>query len=238
MSAKTPPVKAQPEVIFFDAAGTLIRLAEPVGRHYARIARRHGLDVAEEDCERAFRAAWKARPSRPASPGPRPEDDRPWWRRLALEVITAAGPPPANFDAGAWFDDLYEHFEQPGVWRLFDDVAPALARLGTRHRLAVISNFDGRLRRILDDLGVLGAFEHLIISSEAGCEKPDPAIFQKAAAALRAQPSACLHVGDDPACDWHGAQAAAFSIFALERPARTLAEVLPATQAAASGKSV
>ena len=31
--------------VFFDAAGTLLEVAEPVGKTYARFARRHGLAV-------------------------------------------------------------------------------------------------------------------------------------------------------------------------------------------------
>ena len=47
------------------------------------------------------------------------------------------------------------------------------------YRLAVISNFDKRLRRVLEDLGIAGRFERIFISSEIGCEKPDPEIFRR-----------------------------------------------------------
>ena len=48
-------VKGEAEVIFFDAAGTLIRLARPVGWHYAEVARRHGLNADQQRMESAFR---------------------------------------------------------------------------------------------------------------------------------------------------------------------------------------
>lgn len=48
--------------LFFDAAGTLIRPAQPVGLTYAHFAALHGIQVEPEVFMRAFRAAWKANP--------------------------------------------------------------------------------------------------------------------------------------------------------------------------------
>ncbi len=48
--------------VFFDAAGTLIRLREPVGEAYARIAARHGIEVDPQSVETAFLQAWKTTP--------------------------------------------------------------------------------------------------------------------------------------------------------------------------------
>ena len=116
MNAGVGQVKGEADVIFFDAAGTLIHLARPVGWHYALIARKHGLKVDEAPMESAFREAWRARPARPPSTGPREDDDRPWWRALALDVLRAASPSTCNIDGEAWFAELYTHFAQPGVW--------------------------------------------------------------------------------------------------------------------------
>ena len=114
-------------------------------------------------------------------------------------------PAAAEFDTQAWFDELYMHFAQPGVWLLYADARRCLDRLQGRHRLAVISNFDGRLRRVLDDLGVSARFKGLFISSELGCEKPDRAIFRQALEFMNAEPARCIHAGDDPERDWAGA---------------------------------
>lgn len=219
------PVKGTPEVIFFDAAGTLIRLARPVGWHYAETAREHGLPVEEHRLEDAFRAVWKSLPRRPPQPAPREDDDRPWWRRVALETLRRAASPPATFDDAAWFESLYDRFARPGVWLLHEDVLPCLNHLAGRARLAVLSNFDGRLRPILSDLGVSGRFEHLFISSEIGAEKPSIAIFQRALETMKAEPSDCLHVGDDEENDEAGARAAGLSTLLVRRPGTTLHQV-------------
>lgn len=220
MDAEVGKVKG--EAIFFDAAGTLIGLARPAGWHYALIARRHGLPADEARMESAFRKVWKERPLRAASPGPRLEDDRPWWRALALDVLHTAEPSAAEIDENAWFDELYGHFAEPGVWILYDDAARCLDRLNGRYRLAVVSNFDRRLLRVLEELGLGGKFERVFISSEIGCEKPAPAIFRRALDAMNLEPMRCLHVGDDPERDWAGAAAAGIPVFRVRRPAVTL----------------
>jgi putative hydrolase of the HAD superfamily len=222
MDAETLKVKGEAEVIFFDAAGTLIRLERPVGWHYAEIARKHGLDADEIRMESAFREAWKSQAFRPASSGAREEDDRPWWRALAINALRAAAPRAARIDEDAWFEDLYARFAQPGVWVLYDDANRCLDRLAERFRLAVISNFDRRLRRILEDLGVASRFEQLFISSEIGCEKPHPGIFRQALDGMGVEAGRCLHVGDDPERDWAGAAAAGMTVFEVRRPEITL----------------
>lgn len=222
MNAELWQVKGEARVIFFDAAGTLIRLARPVGWHYAKIAQKHGLQGDQARLESAFRDVRKTRPLRPGSGGPREADDRPWWRALALDVLHAAFPLAKAIDEDAWFDELYAHFAEPGVWVLYADAIRCLDRLAGKFRLAVISNFDGRLRRVLEDLGVAGRFERLFISSEIGCEKPDPEIFQRALNVMNVKAGHCIHAGDDPQCDWAGAAAAGIAVFRVRRPGVTL----------------
>ena len=55
-----------------------------------------------------------------------------------------------------------------------------LEQLRPRFQLAVISNFDGRLRFILQHLGISNYFGYISISSELGADKPDPEIFRRA----------------------------------------------------------
>jgi putative hydrolase of the HAD superfamily len=215
-------VKREAEVIFFDAAGTLLRLERPVGWHYAAITRKHGLPADEMRMERAFREIWRKRPSRAASLGARADDDRPWWRELALEVLGAAVSSANKIDKDAWFEDLYAHFAKPGIWVLYGDAKRCLDRLGDQFRLAIISNFDRRLRGILEDLELGSRFEQVFISSELGCEKPDVRIFQRALALMHVEAPRCLHVGDDPELDWAGASAAGIGVFKVRRPDITL----------------
>ena len=54
----------------------------------------------------------------------------------------------------ALFAELYEHYGQASAWRLHDDTRENLHRLSGRFRLLVLSNFDRRLRRILEGLDI------------------------------------------------------------------------------------
>ncbi|HEY6676478.1 MAG TPA: HAD-IA family hydrolase, partial [Terrimicrobium sp.] len=84
-----------------------------------------------------------------------------------------------------------------------------------------------RLRRVLDNLGVLAKFESLFISSELGCEKPARAIFRKALESMNTEPGKCIHAGDDPERDWAGAVAVGLRVFRVKRPSVTLDALQP-----------
>lgn len=227
MDGNLTEVKAQPDVIFFDAAGTLIHLNQPVGWHYSEVAGRHGLEVSPEVINAAFQTVWKEQKERTASSGPREQDDKFWWKGLAIKTLDRSTGVPSSFDRDAWFEEVYDRFEQPGIWGLYDDARRCLDRHRGKVRMAVISNFDRRLRRILAHLDVERYFEHLIISSEVGCDKPDQGIYLRGLATMAVKAEQCLHVGDDPEKDWAGAATAGLRVFRLERPLVTLDDLSP-----------
>lgn len=210
-------------VVFFDAAGTLFHLPRGVGWHYAEVARRHGTELDEAALNRAFRSIWKTTPAPLETRMPR-ADDREWWRALVSRVLDAGGA-GGKLDRAAYFDELWDEFVKPGVWELFPETREVLGALRGRVRLGVISNFDGRLRRILALLGISEFFEDLVISSEVGSEKPSPHIFGEAVRRFGIAPHEALHVGDEPEADWRGARDAGLQVFELRRPGRTLREL-------------
>ncbi len=208
--------------LFFDAAGTLIHIPRGVGWHYADVARRHGVNEEPAAWERAFRAAWSAAPPRETTRRPRPDDDRGWWRQLVESVLDALR---IECDRDALFADMYARFAEPGVWELFPEAELVLQQLRSRYQLAVVSNFDRRLRRVLADLGVAHFFREIVLSSEIGADKPDPHIFEHALDLLGAAPGEVLHIGDDPIRDWQGAEKSGLQVFRLRRPANSLRDL-------------
>ena len=90
----------------------------------------------------------------------------------------------------------------------------------------MISNFDGRLRFILQHLGISKYFAHVFISSELGADKPDPEIFRRALKLIDLKPSEVLHAGDDPERDWEAASAAGLLVFRLDRRGNSLRDLL------------
>ncbi|MBE2287896.1 MAG: HAD-IA family hydrolase [Prosthecobacter sp.] len=221
--------------LFFDATGTLIRPAFPVGGTYALFAGRHGMHVAEKDLMKAFRDAWKAA-AQPIHPPDQPpaDDDRGWWRLLVADVFARVlGTPLAESTLDCLFAELYAHYAKPEAWEVFVDVRPALEDLSRDHRLLVLSNFDRRLRSILEGHGLMRFFENVIISSEVGASKPHPRMFQAALAVAGCEPDRCLHIGDDARCDGEGAAAAGVHFFAVNRPETSLVALVEKVRSAA-----
>ena len=215
------------KTIFFDAAGTLIYLPKSVGHHYALVGERVGLLLEAEALDRAFATCWKQMPARPAIDGPRDDDDKGWWRELVYRVVDQVSPGTGELDRDAFFEVAYSHFAEPGVWDLYPEVVEVLSGLRPRFDLAVVSNFDGRLRMILEHLGVSQFFSHVFLSSELGADKPDPEIYRRALQLSNAAPGETLHVGDDPVRDWQGAADPGLSVFRLERARNSLRDLLP-----------
>jgi putative hydrolase of the HAD superfamily len=214
------------KAIFFDAVGTLFYLTKTVGDHYALVGDEIGLKLDAQQLDRAFHAAWKQMPQRPAIDGPRENDDKGWWRELVDRVLDQVTPSLSEFDRDNFFEIAYNHFAETGVWELYPEVMNVLRKLRPRFQLAVISNFDGRLRFILEHLGISKFFAHLFISSELGADKPDPEIYWLALKLINLKSNEVLHVGDDRERDWKAASAAGLSVFRLDRHKNSLRDLL------------
>lgn len=226
------------KAVFFDAAGTLIYLPKSVGNHYAFVGERIGLSLDATALDRAFANSWREMPSRPAIGGSREDDDKGWWQELVNRVLNEVSPDLGELDRDAFFEGAYGHFAEPGVWDLYPEVGEVLAALRGRFTLAVVSNFDGRLRMILEHLGISKFFSHVFLSSELGADKPDPEIYRRALASAGLRPNEALHVGDDPERDWNSASAAGLSVFRLERPKNSLRDLLSSVEGRAPSRPI
>ncbi|MBP1704641.1 MAG: family hydrolase [Chloroflexi bacterium] len=144
-----------------------------------------------------------------------PPDALPWD-----DAVAAARSDPAEIDwAVGVYSDVF-------VARLPPDpaVSPLLARLARRHVLAVLSNWPlaSTIDRYVERAGWAPHLAAVVVSQRVGVIKPHPGIFRAAEEALAAAvdpgpagvqdgafaPASILHVGDDPAADVEGAQAA------------------------------
>ncbi len=194
--------------VCFDVGGTLIEPWPSVGHVYAEVAVQFGItDIAPDALNMQFAAAWKARRGFDYS--------RAAWRELVNHSF--AGLWPVAPSQGC-FDAMYEAFATAAPWRMFDDVLPTLAAIRARGRkLAVVSNWDERLRPLLRELKLIEHFEVVVISQEAGFTKPSPEIFQRAASELGLPLETILHIGDSEAEDLYGARSAGMKSLLLDR---------------------
>ncbi len=213
--------------LLFDAAGTLIEPAEPVAEVYALHAAEFGLNLEVTVIREAFVHAFGS--SGDPSWEEHPEGDsaeREWWRRVVRLTLerAAARPLPHELVADC-FEGLFGHYESSAAWRVFPEVAEVLAQAGREgYRVAVVSNFDRRLHRILEGAGL--SFEFVLTSADAQARKPDPSIFHKALGRLALPPEDVLHAGDSATADGDGARAAGIEPFLLDRPRNDLRDFL------------
>ena len=74
--------------------------------------------------------------------------------------------------------------------------AALLSELKKQYKLALVSNFYGNIRTVLEDASLLPLFEQIIESAVVGVRKPNPAIFALGVCALDLPASQVLVVGD------------------------------------------
>ncbi len=181
--------------VTFDAGQTLVELDA------AMLARRLGeraLGVGAAAIGAAMAAAW-ARYD--ASVGRVPNA----WKvfmdaLLELVGVEARGP---------IVDWLWDEQPRANLWRrpvagviaIADELRAAGVPVG------VLSNSEGRLAELFDEIGWRGRFDAVIDSGRVGVEKPDPRIFALAAEALGVGAHELVHVGDSRPADIDGALA-------------------------------
>ena len=175
-------------IVVFDAAGTLVEVADSVGAAYAEDARAAGAELDPVSLERGFARALRTAP--PLAFGRLPASERlpaarAWWRDAAGAALRGAGQIPEGFVFERFFDRAWERFARAAAWRVAPDVRPTLRALRARGvPLAVFSNWDARLGPLLSELGLAGYFCRVLVSAELPAAKPDRAAFDAVAREL------------------------------------------------------
>jgi putative hydrolase of the HAD superfamily len=208
-----------PEVVFFDVGMTLLHTDPPIAQLYQEEACALGAPVTVPDMQGAIERAWRhfALPyflhSRSRVTSQAEEDEL--WREMNRRVATSS----PRRSRRRWAERVEMRLGEPSTWKLYDDARPTLERLAARGvRLGVISNWDGRLRRILHEHDLVRPFEHIQISVETGYRKPHPVIFLRALRAMGVSARAPHGTsGDNEFDDVHGATSLGVRAFHIDR---------------------
>jgi putative hydrolase of the HAD superfamily len=204
--------------IFLDAAGTLIKTSRPVGESYGVLARKYGHEVDPAALTERFRLCFSSAPplAFPGVPAARIGSlERQWWKELVERIFTPFGS-FSRFEE--YFGELFDYFSTTEAWRLYPEVQETLSALRDRgYILTVVSNFDSRLLRIIDGLGISPWLDSVVISSRVGFAKPAPEIFRAALELHALRPEEAMHVGDSPDKDAAGAAAAGLAAVLVDR---------------------
>jgi putative hydrolase of the HAD superfamily len=193
------------KAIVFDAVGTLIHPDPPAALVYAAVGADFGCHLTAEVVALKFEVAFQQEDEIDRQAGYRTSEQREYdrWRRIVAQVLDGVA------DQEACFRVLFDHFSQPRSWRCEKGLDALFLQL-RRHgfHLAMASNYDRRLRQVAAGLPPLDMLDPLFISSEAGYRKPAPEFFTLLCQQLALPAQHVLYVGDDPANDYAGAQAA------------------------------
>jgi len=191
--------------VFFDAVGTLLHPEPSAPDIYAQVGRRHGSRLSPADIAPRFKEAFARQEQLDAEQLNRTSEAREIarWRTIVAEVLDDAT------DRRACFVELFDHFSRPSAWRVEPETANVLTQLAAQGlTLGLASNYDHRLRSVIRGMPALCPVMHLVISAEIGWRKPSRQFFTALCSAVMLPPERILLVGDDPANDFEGAQAA------------------------------
>lgn len=208
--------------VLFDAGNTLIHAEPSIAAIYQEIARDFGADVDQDVIKSAFNKVWNehVKVSDRWHTRCSDKDDREMWRQITFSLHTQI-PAMHVFEHSAWFERLYDVLGEPSRWRLYPDTLAALGQLRSQNiKIGLVSNWDGRLRKILAGLGLTGLLDSIVISSEVGYRKPRIEIFRSALLQLGAKPHEAVHVGDVYEDDYLGASNAGLTPILIDRDGR------------------
>jgi HAD superfamily hydrolase (TIGR01549 family) len=112
---------------------------------------------------------------------------------------------------------LVENTQNSANWdQILPGTRDALERMRGKFRIAVISNADGGIERILSRCGIADCFENITDSGILGVEKPRREIFEAALTAMKVSAGESLYVGDVYSVDYVGARCAGMDSVLLD----------------------
>ncbi|MBQ1092560.1 HAD family hydrolase [Streptomyces sp. B93] len=193
--------------VLFDFSGTLFRIES--AESWLRAALSHtGITLPEAESAATARAleeagalpggAFPARLPDEVAEVWEVRDESPDLHRAAYTGLSRRVPLPDP----RVHELLYDRHLAPAAWTPYPDAAEVLAGLrGRGIRVGVVSNIGWDLRPVFREHGLDTWIDAYVLSYEHGIRKPDPRLFEKACAALGAEPRRTLMVGDDRRAD-------------------------------------
>lgn len=229
--------------IFLDVGDTLLTLGIPPGAIYLDVLKKYHLIQSHQedsDLKKFFSDSWMEMNARPNPEGRdryhiHPDGQDGWWKELiSLFLVKATGSKDITLSEKV-YREIFEKFDNESLW----NIEPGFFELQKfaawkKISLGIISNWDYRLRGLLERKQLSSYFSPILISAEFGYEKPADKIFQKAEELSGRSPQELIYVGDKPDLDYHTPLRLGWNPFVID-PSRkvnlpsisTLSELIP-----------
>ncbi len=195
------------KLLSLDGGNTIVFLDHQLGADI--VSGGVGRPVAAMEMERAEGIAKKRLDRKQLLP-PLPDNEiMPAWSALVATLVCEATE-VSEGEARECVRALWSEHRTFNLWRKVPDgLAGAVAEVRARGvPVVVVSNSEGQLQLLFDNLSLGSTFDLVIDSHHAGVEKPDPRIFELALRSFGVRAEDALHLGDTHATDIVGARAA------------------------------
>lgn len=201
------------KAVFFDFGDTLAALSPSKEELFQRAAHSIGMELGLE----AIRRAYQVVDFRTKYSSVHVTDREGFYRDFNEQLCEALG---ISSRCDELHPALIAQFKREKKWQLIAEVPEALRRLrALKLPLALVANWDSNLPELTERLGIRDAFSVIVASQAAGVEKPDPAIFLRAARelSLEVENDHVLYVGNEYRADVMGARSAGLTPVLIDR---------------------
>ncbi|MGC9107739.1 MAG: HAD family hydrolase [Infirmifilum sp.] len=208
-------MKSTVEAVFFDMGGTLVYdtgFQELLGKRLASFVQKH-YQILLSDKEAL--ELWKETAILPG-------DLEAWDLVRAMFFLRRLGVTPKPEAVEKLYSEVLESYVEG--FRLDPEALHVIDALSSKGiKIGIISNVGSYeiLSRRLREAGVMKYIDVIVASQAFAFKKPSPQIFFWASYLIGAEPSKCVHVGDDPIADIEGAKSAGFRTIQVLKYARS-----------------
>ena len=196
--------------ILFDLDGTLRHSRPSFNQVFFNIASQLGLPLTEDNHKRSQRWLhyyWAQSPEMLADRAKYADQEEKFWVNHARLNLVAYG--YSSEQAADFAPRVYQYvsaeyqpqgYVSPDVFHTLELIQEMGLPMG------ILSNRREACNQELDDLGLLGYFDFVIVAGEVNSWKPDPQIFRHSIARLGTLPGQTAYVGDNYYADVVGAR--------------------------------
>lgn len=206
------------KAVFFDFYNTLATHHPPRERAWADACREFGIKVETKALFQSLPAAdmyWRNENSRSPIDRKPPEEKINFYAEYATRILRGAG---VEVNRETALGILAKLRQYKWTYKVYDDTLPTLQELQDRGLvMGLISNVAQDMEPVYTELGLQPYLTFKVTSSEVGCDKPQPGIFQAALRKAGVRPEEALYVGDQYELDIIGARGVGMKAVLIDR---------------------